>query len=237
MRWLRSALPRSKIAYWSRGARNWWPFFAPRQPCSPKVSASRRRAKLRCRPCGAPEAAVHSARVAVVTGAGRGLGFAIAEGLAREGLAIVVADVDASTLEAACARLRAGGATVHGAQCDVSVPEDVSAMTQSALDAFGRIDVLVNNAGIGPLLPFLEIPFDTWNRVLTVNLSGAFLCGQSVAAVMSRRAHGRIVNIASISGIRAGFGRAAYGTSKAALIQLTRQMAVELAPLGITVNA
>jgi len=176
-------------------------------------------------------------RVAVVTGGARGLGLAIAQAFAREHTDLVIADIDEETGKRTRDQIRASGVSAEYFRCDVSRREDVQAMTGFALKAFDRIDILVNNAGIGPLGPFLEVPFETWSQVLAVNLSGAFLCGQSVAAAMARQGRGRIVNIASISGIRAGFGRSAYGTSKAAVIQLTKQMAVELAPLGITVNA
>jgi NAD(P)-dependent dehydrogenase (short-subunit alcohol dehydrogenase family) len=165
------------------------------------------------------------------------LGLAVARALASEGMNLVVADVDESSAQHARDALRALGGAAECVRCDVSRPDQVEAMTARALAVFGRIDVLVSNAGVGPLRPFLEMPFEVWNEVLAVNLSGVFLCGQSVAAVMARQQHGRIVNIASVSGLRAGFGRSAYGTSKAAVIQLTKQMAMELAPHGITVNA
>jgi 3-oxoacyl-[acyl-carrier protein] reductase len=120
---------------------------------------------------------------------------------------------------------------------DISDPEQVDSMVRQTLAAYGRIDVLVNNAGIGHARPFLDIPLEEWNLVLKVNLTGQFLCAQAVARVMLQQGGGRIVNVASISGQRGGTGRAAYGAAKAGVILLTRVMAVELAAKGIAVNA
>jgi 3-oxoacyl-[acyl-carrier protein] reductase len=110
-------------------------------------------------------------------------------------------------------------------------------MVDETLGHFGRLDVLVNNAGVGLNRPFLTTTLEEWNRQLQVNLTGTFLCGQAAARVMTRRGGGRIVNVASISGQRGGQGRAAYGAAKAGVILLTKVMAVELAPLGVRVNA
>ena len=110
-------------------------------------------------------------------------------------------------------------------------------MVERTLAAFGRLDILVSNAGIAGTHAVLDQPLDHWQRVMDVNLTGTFLCGQAAARVMARQRAGRIVNIASVSGLRAGTGRTAYGTAKAGVIALTRQMALELGPLGITVNA
>jgi 3-oxoacyl-[acyl-carrier protein] reductase len=110
-------------------------------------------------------------------------------------------------------------------------------VAKATLDAFGRIDGLINNAGIGFYQPFLETTLADWERVMRVNLTSAFLLGQHAARAMARQGRGRIINIGSISGQRGGEGRSAYGTSKAGLMHLTRVMAVELAPAGIAVNA
>ena len=110
-------------------------------------------------------------------------------------------------------------------------------MVAAAIARFQRIDILVNNAGIGHAKPVLETTLEEWNRVLAVNLTGQFLCAQAVARVMLRQGRGRIVNVASISGERGGVGRAAYGAAKAGLILLTKVMAVELADMGIAINA
>jgi 3-oxoacyl-[acyl-carrier protein] reductase len=177
-------------------------------------------------------------KAAIVTGAATGLGRAIAERLAAEGAAVLIADRDAAGARQASEGLTAQGRRSAAAVVDVSQAEEVAAMVEQALAAFHRLDILVSNAGIGGMHPFLDEPVEHWNRVIAVNLTGVFLCGQAAARAMVKAGTGgRIVNIASISGIRAGVGRTAYGTAKAGVIQLTKQMAVELAPHGITVNA
>jgi NAD(P)-dependent dehydrogenase (short-subunit alcohol dehydrogenase family) len=176
-------------------------------------------------------------KFALVTGAARGIGFAIARALAREGAGVAIADVNAEGAEAAAAALAKDGARAIGIPVDVADPASVAALVAKIVESFGRIDVLVNNAGIGSNTHFLEIGLDEWQRVLGVNLTGAFLVAQAVAREMVKTGGGKIVNIASVSGQRGGSGRAAYGSAKAGLIMLTKVMAVELAPYGINVNA
>ena len=122
-------------------------------------------------------------------------------------------------------------------ECDVSDAKDVAAAIAKVSGRFGRLDALVNNAGIAIFKPLLETTHDDWNRVLAVNLSGPFICTQAAAPLMREHGGGAIVNITSISGFRASTLRTAYGTSKAGLAHLTKQFAVELATLGIRVNA
>ena len=176
-------------------------------------------------------------RTAIVTGSGGGLGEAIARRLAEEGAAIVVADRDADLGEGVAALLRGAGLEAVALATDVGDAGSVDALFAATLARYGRLDILVNNAGIAGLHRFLDQPLGDWERVLRVNLTGTFLCGQAAARIMAERGYGRIVNIASVSGLRAGSGRTAYGTSKAGIIMLTRQMALELGGLGITVNA
>jgi NAD(P)-dependent dehydrogenase (short-subunit alcohol dehydrogenase family) len=176
-------------------------------------------------------------KAAIVTGAGSGLGRAIAIRLASEGGAVVIADANEPHAIRVRDEIAASGGRATAVRADVTRPDEVEAMVAVALAAYRRLDVLVSNAGIGGMHPFLDETLEHWSRVLAVNLTGVFLCGQAAARVMRDAGTGRIVNIASISGIRAGSGRSAYGTSKAGVIQLTRQMALELGPLGITVNA
>src|SRR5947207_3569928 len=176
-------------------------------------------------------------KVAIVTGAAGGLGLAIAERLAADGAAVVVADVDSAGCEAARDAIVARGGRALAQRADVSDAGEVAALIARTRERLGRLDILVSNAGIGGTHAFLDEPIEHWNRVLAVNLTGVFLCGQAAARVMAEQGAGRIVNIASVSGVRAGSGRTAYGTAKAGVIQLTRQMALELGPLGINVNA
>ncbi|HYD55415.1 MAG TPA: SDR family oxidoreductase [Burkholderiales bacterium] len=169
-------------------------------------------------------------KVAVVTGAARGIGLATARRFLREGYRVAALDIDAAALNGACGDCLA-------IACDVASPAQVAAAVAQVEQAFGRIDALVNNAGIAIFKPLLETTFEEWSRVLAVNLNGPFLLTQACAPVMRKGGGGAIVNVASISGMRASTLRVAYGTSKAALVHLTKQQAVELGELGIRVNA
>jgi len=165
-------------------------------------------------------------KVAIVTGGARGIGHAIVRQFLAQGYRAAILDLDAVEL---------GGA--YSLKCDVSVPEQVTGAIGKVVERFGRIDALVNNAGIAVFKPLLETTFDEWQRVLAVNLNGPFLCTQACAPVMLKTGGGAVVNISSISGLRASTLRVAYGTSKAALDHLTKQQAAELGNLGIRVNA
>ncbi len=173
-------------------------------------------------------------RVAVITGAGNGIGQAIARTFAAEGASIVCADIDLAAAQATAAELPT---EAIASETDVGQFEDCIAMVERTLEHFGRVDIMVNNAGIAPLSRFLDLEAAEFERVMAVNVSAALYCGQTAARDMASRNWGRIINIASISGQRAGLGRTAYGTSKGAVIQLTKQMAMELGALGITANA
>ena len=148
-----------------------------------------------------------SNKVAIVTGAGRGIGEEMALLFAAEGGRVVVADVDGENAERVASAIVAKGGIARGVQVDVSEPTLVEQMIQTTLDHFGRLDMLVNNAGIGSNEPFLSMTLEEWERNLKVNLTGTFLCRQAAARVMVRQGAGRIVNIASISGQRGGQGR------------------------------
>lgn len=178
-----------------------------------------------------------SEKAAIVTGAARGIGRAIAIGLASEGASVIVADCDLPRADEVAAEIRGAGGIASAQLVDISDPAHVDRMVANAVNAFGRIDILINNAGIGHAKPFLAITLEEWNRVLAVNLTGQFLCAQAVARVMLANGGGRIVNVASISGERGGTGRAAYGAAKAGVVLLTKVMAAELASKGIAVNA
>src|SRR5262245_55813382 len=175
--------------------------------------------------------------VAIVTGAGRGIGSTIAATLAAEGATIVVADLDCDSATRTSERLTRAGFQAIPLTADVSQPAQVQRLIDDCLARFGRLDILVNNAGVGLNQPFLSTTLEQWEHQLRINLTGTFLCGQTAARAMVSQGQGRIVNIASISGQRGGQGRAAYGAAKAGVILLTKVMAVELAPLGVRVNA
>lgn len=177
-----------------------------------------------------------TAKVALVTGAGRGIGLATARRFRAEGWRVALLDIDAELLGTAMATLAAPQETL-ALHCDVAEAPGVQAAVRRAAEHFGRLDALVNNAGTAVFKPILETTPEEWNRVLAVNLSGPFLATQAAAPLMAENGGGAVVNITSISGLRASTLRVAYGTSKAGLAHLTKQQAVELASLGIRVNA
>jgi NAD(P)-dependent dehydrogenase (short-subunit alcohol dehydrogenase family) len=176
-------------------------------------------------------------RVAIISGSGRGIGREMARLFSSEGARVVVADIDAECAGAVAAEINAAGHVARAITVDIGDPAQVERLIRDTLVSFGRLDVLVNNAGVGLNKPFLTTTPGEWDEQLRVNLTGTFLCAQAAARAMVRQGAGTIINVASISGQRGGQGRAAYGAAKAGVILLTRVMAVELAPLGIRVNA
>jgi 3-oxoacyl-[acyl-carrier protein] reductase len=178
------------------------------------------------------------AKVALVTGAAMGIGAAIAEQLARDAMTVLISDINLEEAEKTARRFRDEGLSAHALQLDVAQPASVDAAFDHVAKTYGRCDVMVNNAGIAKTFPFLDFPLDNWLATMNINLTGTLLCSQRAARLMVLRHWGRIINIASVAGMRAvGKGRTAYGTSKAAVIGLTRQIASELAEHGITANA
>jgi NAD(P)-dependent dehydrogenase (short-subunit alcohol dehydrogenase family) len=175
-------------------------------------------------------------KAALVTGAGRGIGLATARRFLEDGWRVALLDIDAALLDAAMAGLAAPDRTL-ALHCDVAEAAAVFPAVQHAATQFGRLDALVNNAGTAVFKPLLETTPEEWSRVLAVNLTGPFLATQAAAPIMAEGGGGAVVNVTSISGLRASTLRVAYGTSKAALAHLTKQQAVELAALGIRVNA
>ncbi len=177
-------------------------------------------------------------KTAIVTGAAKGIGYAIAQRLLTAGWRVAAADVDDAAMQDAAARLNTGDGALHTLSLDVKQAGSISAAVQATVSHFGQLDVLINNAGIMDRAPFLEMTETFWHRVIDTNLTGAFLTSQAAARQMvTQGAGGRIVNVASNSGIFGGRGRGAYGASKAGLINLTQTMAIELAEHDILVNA
>ena len=178
-------------------------------------------------------------KVAVVTGAARGIGLAIAQKFLATGYRVALLDYDAVTLAQTAEALREQSASPLAltVECDVSNPAQVQTAIALIAAHFGRIDALVNNAGVAVFKPALETTFEDWSHIMATNLNGPFLCTQACVPVMLQSGGGSIVNIASISGVRASTLRIAYGTSKAALMHLTKQQAVEYGNVGIRVNA
>jgi glucose 1-dehydrogenase len=185
-----------------------------------------------------------SGKVAIVTGAAQGIGQACAVRIAQEGAKVALCDVNAAAVERAVQAIQAAGATAVAVAGDVAKPADVDNAVAATLQAFGRIDVLINNAGVVDDAPFLDLAIEEFDRVLGINLRGAFLMGQAVARQMARQAQGKdagapgaIVNMSSINEKFALPDHVAYSISKGGISQLTKAMAIALAPLGIRVNA
>jgi NAD(P)-dependent dehydrogenase (short-subunit alcohol dehydrogenase family) len=174
-------------------------------------------------------------KVALVTGAARGIGLAIAKRFLSEGWRVALLDIEGELLSKSVVALANAGNAL-ALHCDVSDARAVAGALAEIELRFGRLDALVNNAGVAVFAPLLETSDDDWSRVLAVNLTGPFLCTKAAVPLMRNGNGGAIVNITSISAVRASTLRSAYGTSKAGLAHLTKQLAVELASLGIRVN-
>lgn len=177
------------------------------------------------------------AKVALVTGAGSGNGAAIAAGFAREGAKVVFADLNQEAAESCARAAKDAGGQAIGLKIDVSDSGSVAACMEKLLQEFGTIDILVNNAGIITRNPFLELTEQEWDKVMSVNAKGAFLCGQAAARQMAAKKSGAIVNITSISSFVALPNTVHYGASKGAVSMLTKHMALDLASYNIRVNA
>jgi NAD(P)-dependent dehydrogenase (short-subunit alcohol dehydrogenase family) len=176
-------------------------------------------------------------RVAVITGAAQGIGAACARRLANDGAAVVLWDVADAAGQALAAELAAAGARTLYCHCNVAVKGDVEAALAQTLATFGRVDALVNNAGIFKAADFLEITEADWDAVIDINLKGSFLVGQAVARSMVASGGGAVVNMSSVNGVMAIPSIASYNVSKGGINQLTRVMALSLADRGVRVNA
>lgn len=178
-------------------------------------------------------------KVAVITGSTQGIGRGMARRFAAEGAAVVVVGRNQEKGQAVQQEILEQGGMALYVQADVSQPRDMEEMVEAALRHFGQIDILVNNAGVnvGRGTPFFEMTLDHWRQTIETNLTGTFLCSRAVARHMISRRQGKIVNIASVFAFAAATGNAPYAASKGGLIQLTRAMAIDLAPYGVYVNA
>jgi 3-oxoacyl-[acyl-carrier protein] reductase len=176
-------------------------------------------------------------QVALVTGAGRGLGQAIARALHRNGYKVAVTDVDEAAAVSLAQSLSADGSTARAYKLDVTSAQQVADVFASITRDLGLPDALVNNAGVYPSHPILDMPEAAWDRVVDTNLKGAFLCCQAFARLRLAPTGGAIVNIASTAAFSARVGAAHYSASKAGLVMLTKSLAQELGPYGIRVNA
>ena len=176
-------------------------------------------------------------RTAVVTGGASGIGREVARQLAAGGAAVAIADINMEGAETVVAELASTGATAIAVALDVADAAQVNAGIAHANQALGGLHILVHSAGIGVERGFLETSEEEWRRIIDVDLTGTFLTGQAAAREMVKGGYGRIVNLSSTAAMRGGTGRAAYGAAKGGVVTLTRVMAVELAPHGITVNA
>ena len=177
-------------------------------------------------------------KVAIITGAASGIGKAIALIFTKEGADVVIADIDFDKAKKTAEEIEA--TNIRKAlplKVDVSAKSEVEEMVKKVMNKFGKIDILVNNAGIAKEMPLLEFDEEWWDKIINVNLKGAFLCIQSVGKIMVKQSRGKIINVSSGSAINPYYYQAAYGPSKAGMVSLTRNAALELGKYGINVNA
>ena len=176
-------------------------------------------------------------RGVVVTGGGRGIGRAVARRLAESGAAVVVSARSTEEIENVAEELRADGLQAHAVRCDVADEASVAEMAKEAVERLGTVDILVNNAGIARSNPVKRLPLEEWNQIIAVNATGTFLCTRAFLPGMVDRGWGRVINVASVAGLRGSRYIAAYTASKHAQIGFTRALASEVAANGITANA
>jgi 3-oxoacyl-[acyl-carrier protein] reductase len=179
-------------------------------------------------------------RIVIITGGGKGIGKVYAQEFGKAGARVVAADIDGAAAQAVADGIKADGGQAIGLTTDVASPDSTAAMAKAACDAFGGIDVLVNNASLMSVLPrrsWLEIPESEWDQVMAVNLRGLFLCCRAVFPTMRERGYGKIVNISSSRIWEGNPNRLHYTTSKAGVVGFTRALSREVAEFGITVNA
>jgi len=175
-------------------------------------------------------------KVVVVTGAGSGIGKATALAFGREGAKVVAADIDAASAQATAEQIKTAGGQAEALQVDVSVAADVGRMVTTTVERLGRLDVMVNNAGVFFQLPVVLVPEEQWDWLMSINLRGVYLGCKHAVPQMIRQGKGVIVNTASIAGLRGFGGYGTYGAAKGGVVQLTKALAVEVARVGIRVN-
>lgn len=176
-------------------------------------------------------------KVIIMTGGGRGIGKAMAKGMAQVGAAMVIADISIEMAAATCKEIIEDGGKAIPFQVDVTNEEQVIKMMDEVVSTCGKIDVLVNSAGVGSRMASTELPMEEWNRIIGVNLTGTFICARTVARQMIKQKSGKIINVSSIMGAIALPMIAPYVASKGGVVQLTKALAVEFVEQGITVNA
>lgn len=176
-------------------------------------------------------------RVALITGAARGIGRAIALRFVREGAAVAITDISGETLKEVAEEIKEKGAEVFFRETDVTISEQVNDLVGSVEEKLGGIDILINNAAVSKILPFLQTTEEIWDKILRVNLKGTFLCCRAVIPGMIKKGGGKIINMSSQSGKRGSIWHAAYCASKFAVIGLSQSLALEFAPHKINVNA
>ena len=178
-------------------------------------------------------------KIAIITGARRGMGRTHALALSRAGAKVVVSDISQEECQIVVDEIKEAGGEAMAVKCDVSKKEEVKDMIKKALDRWGKIDILINNAGIAQFVPFLEMTEEEWDRTININLKGYFLCAQAAAKEMAKQKSGVIVNIASVAMGQQGIGFpniVHYCASKGGIVGMTEALAVELAPYNIRVN-
>ena len=179
-------------------------------------------------------------KIAIVTGARRGMGRTHALALAEEGAKVVVSDISLEDCEKVADEIKSSGGQAIAIKCDVTSKKEIDGMVKKTLDEFGKIDILVNNAGILQFKPFLELTEQDWDKMMAINLKGYFLCAQACAKEMAKQKSGSIINISSIAMGQVGVGYAQivhYCASKGGITAMTEAMSLELTPLNIRVNA
>jgi len=176
-------------------------------------------------------------KTAVITGGGRGIGRAVALKLAGCGAKVVLASRTAGELEGVVDEIKSGGGDAVAQPTDLMLSDQINALVEAAMKAYGRIDILINNAARSFMRPLMDLREDGWDKIFGVNCKAVFLLSRAAAKIMGEKGGGRIINISTVGAVRGGAGMAVYHTSKAALNMLTKCMAVEWAPLNVNVNA